>query len=163
MDTTYINQIITAAIKANGNKEITGNVLQSILLQIVSALNTGKQDTLISGSNFKTINGQTLLTGGNIDTPEMLTITLADIGDLTLDDATRSEMATHLGISETEVDKLFGGEYALLVINTTSGSGAVYRCCLQSSEKGLSSSEAIFGITGGTIVMGKAGNVYSIL
>ena len=78
---------INANIKSNSNQEITGSVLNSVLQEMVdgtdaqlteleSKLNKPggsdpseldkKQDKLVSGENIKTINGESVLGGGNI-------------------------------------------------------------------------------------------------
>lgn len=43
-----------------------GSAISNIATQLVAAINT-KQDTLVSGTNIKTINNQSLLGSGNID------------------------------------------------------------------------------------------------
>lgn len=61
---------IKAAIKPNGAGQITGQVMQDALVKtgegIVQEINAAKQDTLVSGTNIKTVGGQSLLGAGDI-------------------------------------------------------------------------------------------------
>lgn len=124
MDTSTINTAITAAIKANGNNEITGPVLQSILLQIVSALNAGKEDTLTSGTNIKTLNSESLLGAGDIKTaerPEDIYVTMLSGMDFTGEALSYVKGAfTGAGgatLPDSVIEGLFNGKYSVLRIH----------------------------------------------
>lgn len=121
MDTSAINNAIQFAIKANGNNEITGPVLQSILLQIVSALNSGKEDTLVSGTDIKTINGASILAPGNLVLAERCIDVY--VSDLSACDMTDETLAYFQGVftgaggaslSDVVVDGIFEGKFAIL-------------------------------------------------
>ena len=43
MDYNVLKSAIASVIKQNGNKEITGNILQSVLLTMVDSLGEGRQ------------------------------------------------------------------------------------------------------------------------
>ena len=91
-----LKSVITTQIKTNGIESITGAIMQSVLLQMVDELGEwtdtsespyatqdwvstqllgyatttalgAKQDQLVSGTNIKTINNQSILGSGNID------------------------------------------------------------------------------------------------
>ena len=57
---------IDANIRENGNQEITGEILNLVLNEMVSVVDDEKQDLLMDGVNIKTINGQKILGRGNI-------------------------------------------------------------------------------------------------
>lgn len=57
---------IDANIRENGNQEITGEILNLVLNEMVSVVDDEKQDRLMNGVNIKTINGQNVLGRGNI-------------------------------------------------------------------------------------------------
>ena len=64
-----VKVIIDSNIKQNGSQDITGQKLNYVLNQVVDAVGvdlTAKQDLLVSGTNVKTINGQTILGSGDI-------------------------------------------------------------------------------------------------
>ena len=64
-----VKVIIDSNIKQNGSQDITGQKLNYVLNQVVDAVGvdlTAKQDRLVSGTNIKTINGQTILGSGDI-------------------------------------------------------------------------------------------------
>lgn len=71
-----IKTSINANIKENGKQEITGQKINSVLIEMVDATDkqfTGlelkvekKQDALVNGETIKTINGQSILGKGNI-------------------------------------------------------------------------------------------------
>lgn len=65
-DFEVIKATIDAEVNTNGNREITGEVLNGVLNSMVDEVNDKKQDTLVSGENIKTINGNSLLGSGNI-------------------------------------------------------------------------------------------------
>lgn len=62
-----IKAAIDAVIKTNGRQEITGEVMNGVLNGMVDAVNEKKQDELVSGTNIKTINGNSILGEGNIE------------------------------------------------------------------------------------------------
>ena len=61
---------IKAAIKPNGQGQITGQVMQDALVEtgagIVQEVDAKKQDTLVSGETIKTINGSDILGEGDL-------------------------------------------------------------------------------------------------
>lgn len=138
MDTNTINAAITAAIKANGNNEITGPVLQSILLQIVSALNAGKQDALVSATNIKTVGGNSLLGAG--DVPFHKSFAVNSLPSLTK--ATLADAASAFGISEVAVAALFEGVYDEIRI-TSPDPGSCF--LIYSAKTDGDHAEAVYG------------------
>jgi len=145
MDTSTINAAITAAIKANGNNEITGPVLQSILLQMVAALNGGKQDTLVSAENIKTVGGETLLGAGDVALHNTL-----DVNRIVAQaDTTRAAIASLLQITETEVDALYGGEYDRLTYQNPD-TGECFKIASEYTPDDHAST--MFGLGGGLVL-----------
>ena len=126
MDTSVINAAIQAAIKANGNNEITGPILQSTLLQIVAALNTGKNDTLVSGTNIKTIGGDSIVGDGNIAVSKKSPlIVVDDLRAIALSGGTAADVADYWfdengnPLSVGEIQRIFSGEYDVLCFMDT--------------------------------------------
>lgn len=79
MDCTQLKQAIADVIKTNGQQEITGQLLQDALFAIIDTLNNGKQDTLVDdgeGANIKTVNGTTILGGGDLSTTYIYRVTI---------------------------------------------------------------------------------------
>lgn len=73
------NVALTAAdIPASDNQSVQAHITdaESDISDINTAL-SGKQDTLVSGTNIKTVNGASLLGSGNIATGNAFTVTLA--------------------------------------------------------------------------------------
>lgn len=69
-------KVVDSHLKVNGKSPVNG--LVTILTSDISGLDTSigsKQTTLVSGTNIKTINNQTLLGSGNIDIPVPTNIT----------------------------------------------------------------------------------------
>lgn len=141
-----INAAITAAIKANGNNEITGPVLQSILLQIVSALNAGKQDALVSATNIKTVGGTSLLGAG--DVPFHKSFAVNSIPSLT--NATLADAASAFGISEVAVVDLFEAVYDEIRL-TSPDPGSCY--LIYSAMVNGDHAEAVYGYQFGAFRM----------
>lgn len=160
MDTSTINAAIIAAIKANGNNEITGPVLQSILLQMVAALNGGKQDPLVSGTDIKTINGASILGSGNLSTFPSLSANRGS-GDLTgtiCSGATVEAAAALFGISAAALDALIDGNYIVLDVSVDEGLYSK-KCVLQSVSQqfdDIRTTQTIFSCPEGTLTMVRA-------
>lgn len=57
---------INSEINTNGAEEITGALLNKNLIDSVDTLNALKQDTLVSGTNIKTVGGVNLLGSGDV-------------------------------------------------------------------------------------------------
>lgn len=98
--------------------------LPSAILEKAASINlTAKQDRLISGTNLKTINGNSLLGAGNIvlsGTGDMLSTN--NLSDL----ASKPTARTNLGVATTEnqtdsTDKRFVSDAQKIVISNTSG------------------------------------------
>lgn len=157
MDTSTINAAIIAAIKANGNNEITGPVLQSILLQMVVALNGGKQDALVSGTNIKTINGASVLGSGNLNAFPSLSADMGS-GDLTgtiCSGATVEAAAALFGISAAALDALINGDYLVFDVSVDNGLSEK-KCVLRSISIGfddIRETRTIFSCPGGTLTI----------
>lgn len=63
---TDLKNTIDANVNTNGVQSITGAVMNDVLNEIVDFAE-GKQDALVSGTNIKTINGESILGSGDIE------------------------------------------------------------------------------------------------
>lgn len=95
----YLNVQDPALISKVQDNETKKEVVSSI-----EALETGKQDALISGTNIKTINGNTVLGSGDLTTGDLLASN--DLSDL----ASVATARTNLDVySKAETNSLVGG------------------------------------------------------
>lgn len=69
------------------NERVTSEALTEL-----RALNDGKQETLVSGTNIKTVNGQSLLGSGDVDTGDVLVVTMTKSGTTCTADKSVSEI-----------------------------------------------------------------------
>lgn len=63
---TVEDAINSIAGSGNGGSSVGNTYTKSEIDSFVGALNTNKQDTLVSGTSIKTVNGESLLGSGNI-------------------------------------------------------------------------------------------------
>ena len=62
-------KLIDAAVYPNSEGNVTAYDLNAVLHNICDVTDSGKQDTLVSGENIKTVNGKSIIGSGNIDFP----------------------------------------------------------------------------------------------
>ena len=97
-DVSGIINAIEAAIYTNGAELITGDILQAVLETMVNGLNTLKEDALVSGTNIKTVDGNSVLGSGDLS--------LSDVKYTaqTLTDAQKAQARANIGAMQNYVD-----------------------------------------------------------
>jgi len=129
-DFTALKTAIQNAIKQNGNEEITGNILQDVLLAIVSTLGDGSINDLITAL------GSEVTTRGNADT------TLQQ--NIDAEAQARGNADTALG------GRIDGVIESINAINTAIGNGYVYAGIATPSSTPASGKVFYLALTAGT-------------
>ena len=129
----------------DGNDEYTIRFPQNDgTIALTSDINTavsGKQDTLVSGTNIKTVNGASLLGSGDIQVDGLKTLTMPlffdNVGDKIFISGTKEGAATELGITEAQLDSLINGEYDCLIFEYFGVSTVAYKMLSMPSMRAI--------------------------